>query len=144
MKKGRVLFLCTENACRSQIAEAIINASPSRGWQAYSAGMQPAAAVHPMVSKVLAESGIPFHGKPKSARAFEGKPFDLIITLCDPSEQECPLWLGPGQRLHHGYPDPGRMQGTEAEKLAAFRKLRDDMMTELPYLLERNGRRKMA
>jgi arsenate reductase len=143
VKKKRVLFLCSENACRSQMAEAIVNACLARSWRAFSAGMQPAAFVHPMVAKALGEAGIPFSGKPKSARTFEGRSFDLIVTLCDPAEGECPLWIGPGRRIHHTYPDPGRTRGTEAEKLAAFHKLRDDMLAELPYLLERNGDGKM-
>ncbi len=138
MKKQRVLFLCTGNSCRSQMAEAIVNARLSDRWEAFSAGIRPAAAVHPLVPQVLAESGIPFAGEPKSAGRFRNTAFDLVVTLCDSARQECPVWLGSGLREHHDYPDPGLVEGTDAEKLAAFRKLRDDMLVEIPYILERH------
>jgi arsenate reductase len=143
MKKQRVLFLCTGNSCRSQMAEAIVNARWSKHWQAFSAGTHPAASVHPMVPRVLEEIGILFHGKPKDVVQFMDQPFELVFTLCDSAKQECPLWLGSGERVHHGYADPGLVEGTEQEKLAAFRRLRDDMLTELPYLLEKHGAEKM-
>jgi arsenate reductase len=144
MKKLRVLFLCTGNSCRSQMAEAIVNARLSRRWQAFSAGTRPAAAVHPLVPRVLAESGIRFQGEPKYAGRFRNAAFDLIVTLCDSARQECPVWPGAGERLHHEYPDPGLGEGTEAEQLAALRKLRDEMLAELPYLLDRHGNPKPA
>jgi arsenate reductase len=143
MKKQRVLFLCTGNSCRSQMAEAIVNARFASRWQAFSAGVRPAEKVHPMVPQVLSESGIPFHGKPKSADTFRDTGLDLVVTLCDSARQECPVWLGSGERVHRGYADPGLVEGTEEEKLAAFRRLRDDMLTEIPYLLERYGTEKM-
>jgi arsenate reductase len=143
MKKQRVLFLCTGNSARSQLAEAIVNARLSDRWEAFSAGVRPAGSVHPLVPRVLAESGIPFTGEPKSVDRFRNAAFDLVVTLCDSARQECPLWLGSGKRVHHDYPDPGLMEGTEAERLSALRKLRDDMLAEIPYLLERNGTGKM-
>jgi arsenate reductase len=143
MKKQRVLFLCTGNSGRSQLAEAIVNARLADRWEAFSAGVRPAASVHPLVPKVLAESGIPFSGAPKSVDRFRNTAFDLVVTLCDSARQECPLWLGSGERVHHDYPDPARMEGTEAERLSAVRKLRDDMLVEILYLLERRGTGKM-
>ena len=140
----RVLFLCTGNSCRSQIAEAIVNGRLSSRWQAFSAGVRPAESVQTLVPQVLGESGIPFHGTPKGPEAFHGIAFDLVITLCDSARQECPVWLGDGERAHHGYADPGLVEGTEEEKLAAFRKLRDEMLVEMPYLLEKYGDRKLA
>jgi arsenate reductase len=138
MKKQRVLFLCTGNSCRSQLAEAIVNARQSDRWQAFSAGTRPANSVHPLVPRVLEEAGIPFAGKPKDMAKFKDEPFDLVVTLCDSAQQECPVWLGSGERLHHDYADPGLVEGTEEEKLLAFRKLRDDMLSEIPYLLEKH------
>ncbi|MBN2086009.1 MAG: arsenate reductase ArsC [Anaerolineales bacterium] len=138
MKKHRVLFLCTGNSCRSQMAEAIVNARASDRWEAFSAGVRPAAAVHPLVPRVLSESGIPFAGEPKNADRFRSTSFDLVVTLCDSARQECPVWLGSGRRVHHEYPDPGLVEGTEVEKLTAFRNTRDDMLSEIPYLLEKH------
>jgi len=143
LKKQRVLFLCTGNSGRSQLAEAIVNARLADRWEAFSAGVRPADSIHPLVPRVLAESGIPFSGQPKSADRFRNTAFDLVVTLCDSARQECPLWLGSGERVHHDYPDPAFIEGTEAEKLAALRKLRDAMLTEIPYLLERHGAGKM-
>ncbi len=136
--KQKVLFLCTGNSCRSQMAETIVNARLSESWEAFSAGVRPASAVHPLVPKVLAESGIPFAGEPKSVDRFRNAAFDLVVTLCDSARQECPVWLGSGIRAHHDYPDPGLVEGTEAEKISAFRKIRDDMLAEIPYILERH------
>jgi arsenate reductase len=144
MKKQRVLFLCTGNSCRSQIAEAIVNARQSDRWKAYSAGTQPTGSVHPLVAKVLEEAGIPFKGRSKNIGEYRNDQFDLVVTLCDSAKQECPVWLGSGQRLHHDYEDPGLVEGTEEEKLTAFRRLRDDMLIEIPYLLERHGAGKMG
>jgi arsenate reductase len=143
MKKQRVLFLCTGNSCRSQMAEAIVNARWSKQWQAFSAGTHPAGAVHPMVPRILKEIGIHFAGRPKDVSRFVDQPFELVFTLCDSAKQECPIWPGSGERMHHGYADPGLVEGTEQEKLAAFRKLRDGMLTEIPYLLEKHGAGKM-
>jgi arsenate reductase len=143
MKKQRVLFLCTGNSCRSQMAEAIVNARLSDSWQAFSAGTRPAAAVHPLVPRVLAESGIAFKGEPKSAGRFRNTAFDLVVTLCDSARQECPVWPGAGKRLHQEYPDPGLAQATDEEKMAAFRRLRDSMLTKIPHLLEKNREGKM-
>ena len=138
MKKNRVLFLCTGNSCRSQMAEAIVNARCSTRWQAFSAGTRPANSVHPLVPRVLAEAGIPCAGKPKDMNTFNGEPFDLVVTLCDSAQQECPIWLGSGDRMHHDYPDPGLVEGAEAERLSAFRKVRDEMLLDIPYILEKH------
>ncbi len=143
MKKQRVLFLCTGNSGRSQLAEAIVNARLADRWEAFSAGVRPAASIHPLVPRVLAEIGIPFAGEPKNVERFRNAALDLVVTLCDSARQECPLWLGSGERVHRDYPDPALMGGTEEDKLAALRKLRDDMLTEIPYLLERHGAGKM-
>ncbi len=130
----RVLFLCTANSCRSQMAEAIVNAR-FPGWQAYSAGARPAGVVHPMTREVLKEIGIAHLGESKSIDAFRGQHFDLVITLCDEASEECPVWLGEGTRLHAAFADPAQMRGTEEQRLKAFRKLRDEMLLRLPDLL---------
>ncbi len=136
MVKKSVLFLCTGNSARSQLAEAIVNARLGERWAAVSAGTKPTGYVHPMALAALQEIGIEHHGRSKSADEFRGETFDLVITVCDSAAEECPLWLGRGARVHQGYPDPAKAGGSPAERLAAFRQVRDAMLANLPALLE--------
>ena len=129
--KQKVLFLCTGNSCRSQIAEALVNTRLGDRWQAYSAGTKPAGYVHPMALQVLEEIGIEHQGVSKAIEHLETQDFDLVITVCDDAAENCPLWLGHGKRHHLGYPDPARATGSEAEKLAAFRQVRDAMQDQI-------------
>ena len=126
--KRHVLFLCTGNSCRSQMAEAIVNARLGETWAAVSAGTQPTGYVHPLALQVLAEIGIVL-AQPRSKHAdeFRQTPFDLVMTVCDDAAENCPVWLGPGRRLHLSFPDPAKAQGSPAEVLTAFRQARDDM-----------------
>lgn len=133
MKK--VLFLCTGNSARSQMAEAIVNASMSDEWRAVSAGTQPAGYVHPKAQKVLGEIGIEHSGRSKHADEFRDVPFDLVITVCDDAAANCPVWLGQGKRIHLGFPDPAQMIGTDAEVLDVFRQVRTRIEQEVPDLL---------
>lgn len=136
MGKRKVLFLCTGNSCRSQIAEAIVNAKFANTWEAFSAGTQPAGFVHPYVIQVLKEIGIRHAGTSKSTDYFQGTDFDIVITVCDDAAENCPVWLGKGKKIHLGFPDPAKAEGTEIEVLNAFRKVRDDMLEKIPSLLE--------
>ncbi|NTW44905.1 MAG: arsenate reductase ArsC, partial [Anaerolineaceae bacterium] len=86
MKKQKVLFLCTGNSCRSQMAEAIVNTQMSDQWNAASAGTQPAGYVHPLAIKVLNEIGISHHGVSKSVEEFRSEIFDLVVTVCGDAE----------------------------------------------------------
>ena len=130
-----VLFLCTGNSCRSQMAEAITNAR-FPDWRAFSAGTHPAGVVHPMTIQVLREIGIEHGGRPKPADAFRDHEFDLVVTVCDDANEECPVWLGKGRRVHHSFPDPARALGTVERRLAAFRYVRDQISSSLPQILE--------
>jgi len=134
-EKRSVLFLCTGNSCRSQIAEAIINARMGAEWQAFSAGTKPAGYVHPKAIQVLEEIGILHQGRSKLVEEFRGARFDLVITVCDSAAEECPLWLGPGVRIHQGFSDPAKATGTEDEVLNAFRVVRDQIADQIPALL---------
>jgi arsenate reductase (thioredoxin) len=133
--KRKVLFLCTRNSCRSQMAEAIVNSRLGDLFEAYSAGTRPAAVVHPKVIQVLKEIGIEQHGTPKSTDQFRGIDFDLVVTVCDDAAENCPVWLGKGKRVHLGFPDPDLAQGSEEEVLSVFRGLREDMLKQIPALL---------
>ena len=131
--KKRVLFLCTGNSCRSQMAEAIVNARLGDKWIAFSAGTQPRENVHPHATQVLDEIGINNIGRPKSVEAFRNSQFDLVVTLCDSASEECPLWLGKSKRFHQGFSDPAK-----SNDLNDFRRVRDDIERAIIQLLKNN------
>jgi arsenate reductase len=133
--KRNVLFLCTGNSARSQMAEAIVNARLSEEWRAFSAGTNPAGYVHPMALRVLRELGIEHQGRSKPADEYRNAPFDLVVTVCDSAAETCPVWLGRGQRIHLGFRDPAAVEGSEEEILAAFRAVRDEIAGKVPALL---------
>lgn len=135
--KSKVLFLCTGNSCRSQIAEAIVNAHLSEQWEAQSAGTRPAGYVHPMAVQVLREIGIEHIGRSKSLDEIRGISFDLVVTVCDSAAEDCPLWLGSGRRIHMGYPDPVKATGRYEQVIAEFRSVRDAMSKDILDLLVR-------
>lgn len=132
----KVLFLCTGNSCRSQMAEAIINSQFSDEWQAYSAGTKPAGYVHPFALQVLQEIGLEHQGSSKHTDQLRGTNFDIVVTVCDSAAEECPLWLGPEIRVHHSFPDPAKATGSQDEILNAFRNVRDRIAVEIPQLIQ--------
>jgi arsenate reductase len=136
-KKRSVLFLCTGNSCRSQIAEAIVNARLSTDWRAFSAGTVPSGYVHPKAIQVLGEIGITHEGESKSIDQFRDMDFDLVVTVCDDAAENCPVWLGKGKRVHLGFPDPAKAQGTDEEQMAVFRSVRDAIAQQVPELLRK-------
>ncbi len=130
MKKS-VLFLCTANSCRSQMAEGIINHFLGDKIEAFSAGVAPTF-VHPRAISSLAEIGIDISGqRSKGLEEFDGQTFDYVITLCQSAREQCPLYFGGGQRLHMGFDDPAAVDGSEEEAGAAFRKVRDEIKDRL-------------
>ena len=134
----KVLFLCTGNSCRSQMAEAIVNARLSDDWRAFSAGTEPSGYVHPMAIQVLDEIGITHNGESKHTDRFRDVDFDLVVTVCDDAAENCPVWLGKGKRVHLGFPDPARAVGTDEEQLAVFRSVRDAIVQKVPELLAKH------
>jgi arsenate reductase (thioredoxin) len=137
--KKRVLFLCTGNSCRSQMAEGLVNHFLGDHWQAVSAGSQPSGYVHPLSIQVMAELGIDISGhRSKSVTEFRNEALDLVITVCDSAAENCPLWLGKGNVVHIGFVDPAEVEGTIDEKLLVFREVRDQIrQTVLHYLNQR-------
>ncbi len=128
----RMLFLCTGNSCRSQMAEAIFRSfDPSL--EVYSAGTKPAAEVHPLAVRVMREIGIDISGRsPKSVDRFLSLSFDYVVTLCDDAKENCPLFAGAVKhRVHIGFEDPAEATGEEARVLATFRRVRDDIRARL-------------
>ena len=137
--KRKVLFLCTGNSCRSQLAEAIVNVRMGDEREAASAGTKPTGYVHPNALRVLREIGIEHDGRSKQADEFRGVPFDLVVTVCDSAAEECPVWLGKGKRVHLGFPDPAKATGTDDEVMAGFRAVRDDIAHKIPELLRQRA-----
>lgn len=135
MSTKKVLFLCTGNSCRSQMAEAIVNARMGDRWQAFSAGTQPAGYVHSKAVAALAELGIQHQGRSKLADEYRDVDFDLVVTVCDSAAEECPVWLGKGKRVHHSFPDPAKATGTDDEIMQKFRTVRDDIADDISELL---------
>lgn len=138
--KKKVLFLCTGNSCRSQIAEALVNDRLVATWQAFSAGTNPAGFVHPDALQVLSEIGIQHQGASKRIDELNEKDFDVVITVCDDAAENCPLWLGQGKRHHISYPDPAKADGSPEEALQAFRDVRNRMDTQIINFLKQYER----
>jgi arsenate reductase len=137
MSKKRVLFLCTGNSARSQMAEGLVNHLLEDGWEAYSAGTQPSGYVHPLAMRAMAELGIDISmQRSKSVDEFREVEFDVVITVCDNAAKNCPFWLGSGRVTHKGFPDPVAAIGSEEERLAVFRQVRDGLRQEIFAYLE--------
>jgi len=139
----KVLVLCTENSCRSQMAEGLVNHDLAGQVQAWSAGVRPSR-VNPRAIRVMAELGIDIgRHRSKSVDDLAGEQFDLVITVCDQARQECPFFPGETEVRHVGFPDPAKATGTEAEIMAAFRQVRDALRRQLiPLLREQAGARR--
>lgn len=134
--KRKVLFLCTGNSCRSHLAEAIVNARLGDAWQAVSAGTKPAGYVHPKVLAALAEIGIQHTGRSKLADEFRSVDFDVVVTVCDDAAENCPVWLGKGKRVHIGFDDPAKVEGSDEQVMAVFRRVRDEILEKIPAYLK--------
>ncbi len=124
----RVLFLCTHNSSRSQMAEGLLRARGGARFAAFSAGTQPGR-IHPLAIRAMAEIGIDIseaagHSS-KGLSAYAGQPFDLVITVCDSAAEECPFFPGARRQTHWSFPDPSAVTGSEEQRLAAFRQARD-------------------
>jgi len=131
-----VLFLCTGNSCRSQMAEAIVNARHPE-WKAYSAGTKPAGYIHELAIEALQEIGISHSGASKPINDVPTRDFDLVVTVCDSAAEECPVWPGKaGRRVHHGFVDPARAEGMPEQRKQIFRQVRGEMLEVIPKLLE--------
>lgn len=125
MKPLKILFLCTGNSCRSQMAEALVNHLYAQNARAFSAGTDPRP-VHPLAVKAMEELGIDIsRQRSKPVETFSGETFDLFIILCDRANESCPLSFAGQRRLHVGFKDPAETPGTAEEVSAEFRIVRD-------------------
>jgi arsenate reductase (thioredoxin) len=125
--KRRVLFICTHNSARSQMAEGLINALPGARYEAFSAGTEPSQ-VNPYAIKSLSEIDIDIStNRSKNILEFKGVEFDYVITVCDNAKERCPVFPGRGKHIHKGFADPSRAKGSDDQKLLAFRIVRDEI-----------------
>jgi arsenate reductase (thioredoxin) len=135
----RVLFLCTHNSSRSQMAEGLLRARGGTRFAVFSAGTHPRA-VHPLAIQAMRELGIDISAaagyRAKGMKEFTGQPpMDLVVTVCDDAAEECPFFPGARRQEHWGFPDPSAVTGTEVERLAAFRRVRDAIAERIDQFL---------
>jgi arsenate reductase (thioredoxin) len=127
MNRRRVLFICTHNSARSQMAEALLRQYGGERFGAFSAGTQ-ATAVRPEAMVVMQELGIDISGQfSKTLDRYLDEPFEWVITVCDTAREACPVFPGAEQTAHWGFDDPSEATGTEEERLAVYRRVRDEI-----------------
>jgi len=126
--KPTILILCTGNSCRSHLAEGILRAAAGDSFNVQSAGSKPAGYVHPLAIQVMKEIGLDIAGHhSKHMNEFLNQPVETVITVCGNADQACPIFPGQANRHHWGFYDPAHATGTEEEKLAVFRRVRDEI-----------------
>jgi arsenate reductase len=147
MSKKQVLFLCTGNSCRSQMAQGLVNHFLGERWEAHSAGTQPAGTVHPLAIEAMLELGIDIsEQRPKSVDELRNVHFDVVVTVCDDAAENCPVWLpspgahgqeGEGRGAHICFPDPAQATGSHSEQLQVFRQVRDAIRAQVLVYLDK-------
>lgn len=139
-RKKSVLFICTRNQARSQMAEALLRHKASDRFEAFSAGSNPEKTVHPLTIAALADRGIDISGsRPKGFADLSGRKFDYVITLCDSARDSCPLFPGHPVSEHWSLEDPSLLTGTEKEKLEGFKRICDEISKRIDEFISRAG-----
>lgn len=137
--KSKILFICVHNSARSQMAEAFVNQLCGQEFEAQSAGLEPGK-INPIVVEALQEIGINIAGKPTQSVddvLRSGQLFSHVVTVCSEAEAEgCPYFPGVAQRLHWPFPDPSKLTGPDAEKLARVREIRDQIRRKIEAFCE--------
>jgi arsenate reductase len=143
-RKQRVLILCTGNSARSQMAEGLLRHDAGQRFEVESAGTKPSS-VRPEAVTAMHELGIDISGHhSKSVEEFDGQHFDYVITVCDNARETCPAFFGVAERLHHSFEDPAALNGSEKERLALFRRVRDELRTYLADFMQKENRREIS
>jgi arsenate reductase len=125
--KKRVLILCTGNSARSQMAEGLLRHDAGHRFEVFSAGTKPSH-VRPEAIQVMRELGIDLSGhRSKGVGEFAGQPFDYVLTVCDNAKEACPIFPAKTQTIHRSFEDPAEVKGPEETRLAAFRRIRDEL-----------------
>ena len=140
MRKQKVLFLCTQNSARSQMAEGFLRHLAGDRFEAYSAGIDPTPEIHPCAVEAMSEIGIDISGQ--EATTLERhlqEPFDHVITICDDANEACPFFPGAQSRLHWSFEDPSKAEGSEEEQLEVFRRVRDGIKDRVQAELMNGG-----
>ncbi len=140
MKRTRILVLCTGNSARSQMGEGLFREEGGGGYEVSSAGTRPSR-VRPEAIAAMREIGIDISGnRSKSVDEFAGQTFDFVVTVCDSARDNCPVFPGATQRIHWSLEDPAAVQGTEEERLAAFRRIRDQLRERVKTFVRERAR----
>ncbi|MFP4081983.1 MAG: arsenate reductase ArsC [Candidatus Aminicenantes bacterium] len=138
-EKKKILFICTHNSARSQMAEGILKKLYGNRYEVYSAGTQPSS-VNPLAIKVMKEIGIDISTQhSKNVGEFLERKFDYVVTVCDRAKEGCPFFPGAKHSIHKGFQDPSAVRGTEQEKLIVFRKVRDEIRNWIEESLKKGG-----
>jgi len=140
VSRTRVLFLCTHNSARSQMAEGFLRAMAGDRFEAQSAGTEQTS-VNPLAIRVMAERAIDISGH--TSKVYDGlmsERWDYLITVCDDANERCPIVPGVAKRLHWSFADPSRASGPEAERLVVFRRVRDEIEARLAEWLREDLR----
>ncbi len=131
MMKQRVLFICTHNSARSQMAEGLLRRLGGERFEVFSAGTE-ATHVRPLAIRAMAEIGIDISGQQsKTLDRYLGEPFDAVITVCDAANETCPIFPGAKQRRHWSFEDPSKATGSEDEQLTVYRRVRDEIRVRI-------------
>ena len=131
MTKTRVLFLCTHNSARSQMAEGLLRHLAGDRFEVMSAGTE-ATSVRSEAMEAMSELGVDISGQEsKTLERYLGEPFDYVVTVCDDANEACPVFPGAENRLHWSLQDPSRAEGSEEQRLEVFRKVRDEIQTRI-------------
>lgn len=129
MSKERVLFLCTHNSARSQMAEGLLREMAGDRFEVFSAGTR-ATLVRPEAISVMTEIGVDISSQEsKTLERYLEEPFDYVVTVCDDANEACPVFPGAGERLHWSFPDPSRVEGEK--RIAVFREVRDEIQARI-------------
>jgi arsenate reductase len=132
MIRQRVLFLCTGNSARSQMAEGWLRHLAAESFDVYSAGTDPKDAIHPLAVQVMAEAGVDISAqRPKNLRRFIGEPWSFIITVCDRAKESCPIFPGDHEQIHWSFLDPAAATGSDQRRADVFRQVRDEIQQRI-------------
>ncbi len=133
----RVLFLCTSNSARSQMAEALLRHYGGDRFAVHSAGTDPRAQIHPLTEVVMRAINIPLVGQfPKGIPSVGSEGWDYIITTCDQAREMCPVFPDDPEHIHWGFEDPAKVEGIEEQRLRAFRRVRDEVKRRVMLFIE--------
>lgn len=136
-ERARVLFLCTHNSARSQMAEGLLRHRRGDRFDVHSAGTE-ATLVRPLAIRVMAELGADISWQEsKTLARYLGQPWEYVITVCDDANEACPFFPGATHRLHWSLPDPSRSTGSEQQQLAAYRQVRDALLQRIDEFVQR-------